>query len=347
MRRKWCSWWWFQPLWRICSSGLTISPGTVGVKILKIFELPPSSINILDSWPTATSPKSDEKATQKGAINHKSAHMPGETLLDLRSQTTSKLFNKSTWNTPIPKAHWSARCLSFWALQFCLRPCVTICRDVHTSNATTATTPSPTLEFNGSTSLFFQLYRSFRSYQVCQVIDPMFQNSWLWFSSVVAVLRLNVVVLPKFLDICFQMFPVSRQHHQLLAPSTRKSNQRSLYHLPHLHLHTALRGKLHQALGCWCWNGRVHRHVLCFENSQNQPVESGTCYICYLVFWKELGFKKKPLNPHQRDPGFFTNLDNSPMEKNVGDMTWPILTSRNPRAMPEWLEGLQSLLSPK
>ena len=25
----------------------------------------------------------------------------------------------------------------------------------------------------------------------------------------------------------------------------------------------------------------------CFENSQNQPVESGTCY---LVFWKELGF---------------------------------------------------------
>lgn len=42
--------------------------------------------------------------------------------------------------------NWSARCLSFRALQFGLRPCVTICRDVHASNATTATAPSPALE---------------------------------------------------------------------------------------------------------------------------------------------------------------------------------------------------------
>ena len=38
--------WWFQPIWKICSSNWIISPG-IGVKIPKIFELPPPTWRII------------------------------------------------------------------------------------------------------------------------------------------------------------------------------------------------------------------------------------------------------------------------------------------------------------
>ena len=73
-----------------------------------------------------------------------------------------------------------------------------------------------------------------------------------------------------------------------------------------------------------------------------------------------------PLNAQavdQRDPGSFWTIRLLYGEKpgryeiyeilasiigrlQIHFLTWPILTT-SPRAMPEWLEGLQSLLSPK
>lgn len=170
--------------------------------------------------------------------------------------------------------NWSARCLSFRALQFGLRPCVTICRDVHASNATTATAPSPALESHQTNTI---------DIFILVIEEIMHQRSHVsGFSRSSATTECGGLAKVSWLfPNDSSKSPTSSTLEILLSTSALPENQtkRSLHHSPHLHLHTALRGQLHQALRWWWWNGRVHRHVLCFENSQNRPVESGTCYV--------------------------------------------------------------------
>ena len=194
-------------------------------------------------------------------------------------------------------------------------------------------------------------------------------------SSVVAVLLLNVVVLPKFLN-CFQMIPVSHQHHQLLRFSWAPQHYQKIKPKDPYTIHPTFISTQPSGVSCtkllgggdemaeftgmsyalktvrigqwnlvlvtysvlkgtcvWTWF-----NLLCIHSTHNllikgTQVHSGQ-FACSLY-----GEKRGRYEIYEILASIIGRLQ-------IQFWTWPILTT-SPRAMPEWLEGLQSLLSPK